>query len=61
MNRLSLVAKVCLYIVLSIGAVTMIIPFLWMVFTSVKQPHEVFSATGAIKFTPRIFSGAIRL
>ncbi|MCL6520450.1 MAG: carbohydrate ABC transporter permease [Armatimonadetes bacterium] len=55
MNRVGLGIKVGFYIVLSIGAITMIIPFLWMVFTSIKQPHEVFSATGAIKFLPEHF------
>lgn len=55
MNRVGLGIKVAFYIVLSIGAITMIIPFLWMVFTSIKQPHEVFSATGTIKFLPEHF------
>ena len=47
--------KIVLYFVLSAGAVTMLIPFLWMLCTSVKQPHEVFTAGGGIKFLPEHF------
>ena len=31
------------YLVLSIGAVTMVAPFLWMVATSLKEPGQIFS------------------
>ena len=56
MNRLRPGAKIALYIVLGIGAVTMVVPFLWMLSTSVKQPHEVFAAGGSIRWLPaRLF------
>lgn len=55
MSRLSLTAKIVLYAVLSIGAVSMLVPFVWMVSTSVKQPDEVFSTGGGISFVPRHF------
>jgi multiple sugar transport system permease protein len=37
------VRKLCAYLLLGIGAITMIAPFLWMVTTSLKHPGEVFS------------------
>ena len=52
MSRLSLAAKIALYAVLGIGAVSMLVPFLWMVSTSVKQPNEVFAAGGGINWLP---------
>ena len=55
MTRLSKWKKAALYIVLSIGAVTMLVPFLWMVSTSIKQPSEVFSAGGGIRWLPEHF------
>jgi multiple sugar transport system permease protein len=54
-RRLSLGKIIALYIVLGIGAVTMLVPFLWMLSTSIKQPSEVFSATGGIKWLPEHF------
>jgi multiple sugar transport system permease protein len=44
---------VALYVVLSLGAVSMIVPFLWMLATSVKQPNEVFTTGGGISFLPQ--------
>jgi len=44
---------VALYVVLSLGAVSMIVPFLWMLTTSVKQPNEVFTTGGGINFLPQ--------
>ncbi|MHB1457809.1 MAG: carbohydrate ABC transporter permease [Armatimonadota bacterium] len=55
MNKLSLRAKIALYIVLTLGAITMLVPFVWMVVTSIKQPNEVFSATGGISWFPEHF------
>lgn len=37
------ISKVMAYILLTIGALTMIGPFLWMVTTSLKEPGQVFS------------------
>lgn len=54
-RRLSLGKIIALYIVLGIGAVTMLVPFLWMLSTSIKQPSEVFSATGGITWLPEHF------
>lgn len=35
--------KILSYIMLTIGAITMIAPFLWMITTSLKEPGQVFS------------------
>jgi len=48
--------KVVAYIVLSLGAVSMITPFLWMISTSLKEPSEVFSYT--FDLIPRMFTFA---
>ncbi len=53
MNRLSTRKKIALYAVLLLGAVTMVIPFLWMAVTSLKQPDEVFAASGGIAWLPK--------
>lgn len=55
MNRLRPGVKLILYIVLGLGAITMLVPFLWMLTTSCKQPDEVFSASGGINLLPRYF------
>ncbi len=55
MNKLKTSTKIILYIILSLGAVTMLVPFLWMLFTSIKQPSEVFSAAGGIVWLPKYF------
>ncbi len=38
-----LISKAGAYLLLSVGAVTMIAPFLWMVATSLKEPGQIFS------------------
>lgn len=53
MNRLKAGTRIALYIILSLGAVSMVIPFLWMLATSLKQPNEVFSTGGGINFLPQ--------
>ena len=55
MTKLSTRSKVILYIVLALGAVSMLVPFLWMISTSVKQPDEVFAAGGGIRLMPQHF------
>ena len=55
MNRLSLGKRIALYAILSIGAISMLAPFAWMLGTSIKQPNEVFSTGGGIKFLPEHF------
>lgn len=55
MNKLSLKNQIFLYTILILGAVGMLIPFLWMLSTSVKQPSEVFSASGGINMVPQHF------
>lgn len=55
MTRLRPIAQTILYFALGLGAISMLIPFVWMVSTSVKQPHEVFSAGGGIQFLPAHF------
>ena len=55
MNRLTLGPKIAIYLVLGIGAITMLLPFLWMLSTSIKQPGEVFAAGGGIKWLPQHF------
>jgi multiple sugar transport system permease protein len=47
-------SRIPLYIVLIIGALVMIIPFLWMISTSLKSTGEVF------KYPPSIFGEAIK-
>lgn len=41
-KRQTLILKACAYVVLSLGAATMVIPFLWMISTSLKSLREVF-------------------
>jgi len=55
MSRLRLWQTISLYVILCLGAITMLVPFLWMLSTSVKQPHEVFGAGGGIKWLPEHF------
>jgi len=38
----SLFGKLLTYIFLSLGGITMLVPFLWMISTSLKDPNEVF-------------------
>lgn len=52
---LSRVQKTALYLILGIGAISMLVPFLWMLGTSIKQPNEVFSTSGGISFLPEHF------
>lgn len=47
-------ARVASYIVLSIGAFTMLVPFFWMLSTSLKPAGEVF------KFPPSLFGSSIQ-
>ncbi|MGQ9456344.1 MAG: carbohydrate ABC transporter permease [Armatimonadota bacterium] len=54
-RRLSFWKTAGLYIVLSMGAVTMLVPFFWMLTTSIKQPYEVFSTAGGIGWLPEHF------
>ena len=54
-KKLSLTTKIILYVVLILGGITMVIPFLWMAVTSIKQPGEVFSITGNITWWPEHF------
>jgi multiple sugar transport system permease protein len=54
MNRRTL-AKAALYFILSVGAISMLAPFVWMALTSIKQPGEVFAAGGGIKWLPEHF------
>ena len=49
MKKKDYLSKIPLHIVLSIGAIIMIIPFLWMFSTSIKAQNEVFV------FPPTIF------
>lgn len=55
MTRLGAGKKVALYAVLIIGGVTMLVPFLWMLSTSIKQPGEVFAPGGGIRWLPEHF------
>ena len=52
MNRLRRSTRIALYAVLGLGAISMILPFLWMISTSIKQPNEVFASGGGINFLP---------
>lgn len=55
MIKLSLGKKIALYSILSIGAIGMLIPLLWMLSTSIKQPGEVFAPGGGIRLLPEYF------
>lgn len=44
--------KAGLYTLLSVGAISMLVPFLWMLSTSFKQPNEVFAPGGGINLFP---------
>ena len=50
----SLVPRIISHAILSLGALTMIIPFLWMISTSLKDIGEVFI------FPPTLFGDKIR-
>jgi len=39
---LGIVGKIALYILLAIGTVSMLLPFVWMVSTSLKEPGNIF-------------------
>ncbi len=41
-HRAEFLFRVFAFIVVSIGAVTMLVPFLWMLITSLKNPGEIF-------------------
>lgn len=53
MNKIKLSTKILTYAVLIIGGITMVIPFLWMAVTSIKQPNEVFSVSGGVQWIPK--------
>lgn len=55
MSRRRLIADIAIYVVLTLGAVTMLVPFVWMALTSIKQPDEVFATGGGIKWLPEHF------
>lgn len=55
MNRIRPGVKIFIYTVLILGGITMVIPFLWMTLTSLKQPDEVFGTTGGIQWLPKHF------
>ncbi len=46
-NRNQMIKKTAAYIFLTVGAVTMVGPFMWMVSTSLKNPGDVFSYSKA--------------
>lgn len=52
MNRKRLIGDVAIYMLLTLGAITMLVPFVWMAVTSIKQPNEVFAAGGGIRWLP---------
>lgn len=45
--------RLALYVYLSIGALLVLIPYLWMVSASLKQPGEIFQV--GVNFLPRTF------
>ncbi|MBQ0106001.1 MAG: carbohydrate ABC transporter permease [Armatimonadetes bacterium] len=54
-KKLSPGMKTFLYIIIILGGISMVVPFLWMAVTSIKQPNEVFSLTGQITWWPEHF------
>lgn len=53
MKRKELISKILAYIFLSLGAVIMMLPFIWVVSTSLKPQNEVFT------FPPTLFGSEI--
>ena len=51
-RRMNPLMKAGLYTILSVGAISMLVPFLWMISTSIKQPNEVFAPGGGINIFP---------
>ena len=41
--RMSLVRKILWYVVTTVGAVAMLLPFAWMISTSFKAENEIFT------------------
>ncbi|HHY98606.1 MAG TPA: carbohydrate ABC transporter permease, partial [Firmicutes bacterium] len=41
-RRQEIIGRILAYIIVSAGAIVFLIPFLWMVSTSLKPPHEVY-------------------
>ena len=41
--RKELLIKTALYVILALGAVTMLMPFLWMISTSLKEPQAIYT------------------
>ena len=42
-RKINIVKKVFAYLLLTFGALTMIIPFLWMISTALKEPGQIFT------------------
>jgi multiple sugar transport system permease protein len=42
-KRRELLHKMAMYVILTLGAATMIIPFLWMISTSLKEPQAIYT------------------
>ncbi|HEX2952203.1 MAG TPA: carbohydrate ABC transporter permease [Armatimonadota bacterium] len=55
MNKSGIVKKIAFYLILGLGAITMLIPLLWMISTSMKQPGEVFDAGATLNLLPKFF------
>ncbi len=49
----NIVRKIMIYIILILGSITFLIPFLWMVSTSLKEPGAVFVFPP--QWTPKVF------
>jgi len=50
-----------IYLLLSAGAVTMVVPFLWMISTSLKTDSNVFSTTIELIPDPIVWSNYVRI
>ena len=61
MKKKPLISKTLAYIVLTIGGISMILPFLWMLSTSLKEPGSVFSYTFTFIPNPITFASYVKI
>jgi multiple sugar transport system permease protein len=59
--RKELLRKTLIYVILTLGAITMIIPFLWMVSTSLKEAQAIYTFPPKWIPDPLIFTNYIKV
>ena len=61
MKKKALAAKICSYVFLSLGAVLMVLPFIWMISTAFKPQNEVFQLPPRLIGSQIVFSNFARV